>query len=58
MRTVRILVIGFVVLGCVALGSSAMADQWSKKTIITLTEPMQIENTVLQPGTYVLKLMD
>ena len=58
MKIVRILAIGVVVLGSLTLGVSAMADQWSKKTIITLTEPMQIENTVLQPGTYVLRLID
>ncbi len=57
MRKLSIAAIGFVLL-CAAMSSSAMADQWSKKTIITVQEPIQIENIVLQPGTYVLCLMD
>lgn len=34
------------------------ADQWDKKTIITIDEAMQLPNAMLQPGTYVLKLHD
>jgi len=36
----------------------AQADEWDKKTIITIDQPVQIENTYLEPGTYVLKLLD
>ena len=36
----------------------ASADQWDKKTILTLNEPMQVAKTTLQPGKYVMKLMD
>lgn len=36
---------------------SAVADQWDKKTTITIDEPMQLPTTVLQPGTYVIKLL-
>jgi hypothetical protein len=35
----------------------AVADQWDKKTTITIDEPMQLPNTMLQPGTYVIKLV-
>jgi hypothetical protein len=34
------------------------ADQWDKKTIITIDEAMQLPNAMLQPGTYVLRLHD
>jgi len=34
------------------------ADEWDKKTIITIDEPMQLPNMMLQPGTYVVKLAD
>jgi len=34
------------------------ADEWDKKTIITINAPVQIPTTTLQPGTYTLKLMD
>jgi hypothetical protein len=41
-----------------ALAPSAMADQWNKKTIITINEPIQVPGKVLQPGKYVMKLLD
>ena len=43
----------------VGIGSmgSAVADQWDKKTTITIDEPMQLPTTVLQPGTYVIRLL-
>lgn len=36
----------------------SFADQWDKKTVITIGSPMQMPNTTLQPGTYTLKLLD
>jgi LPXTG-motif cell wall-anchored protein len=36
----------------------AQADQWDKRTILTVNEPMQIRETLLQPGQYVLKLVN
>jgi len=43
----------------VAFGSMgfAVADQWDKKTTITIDEPMQLPTTTLQPGTYVIRLL-
>jgi hypothetical protein len=35
-----------------------MADQWNKKTIITVNEAIQVPGKVLQPGKYVMKLLD
>jgi hypothetical protein len=36
----------------------AQADQWDKKTVLTVNQPIQISDTYLEPGTYVLKLLD
>jgi hypothetical protein len=36
----------------------ASADQWDKKTIMTINEAVQVPNKVLGPGTYVFKLAD
>jgi hypothetical protein len=45
-------------LGLLTLVPSAKADQWNKRTIITVGEPIQVPGKVLQPGKYVMKLMD
>jgi hypothetical protein len=42
--------------GLVAL--TAHADEWDKKTVITIDQPMQISSTLLQPGSYTLRRMD
>lgn len=42
----------------IALAPSARADEWNKKTILTVNETIQIPNKVLPPGKYVMKLMD
>jgi hypothetical protein len=34
------------------------ADVWNKKTVLTVNEPIQVPNKVLEPGQYVMKLMD
>jgi hypothetical protein len=36
----------------------AKADEWNKKTNITINQAIQVQDTVLQPGSYVLKLVD
>src|SRR5258708_20224381 len=41
-----------------ALAPSARADEWNKKTILTVNETIQVPNKVLPPGMYVMKLMD
>ena len=35
-----------------------LADEWNKKTILTVNEPIQLPNKVLPPGKYVMKLLD
>ena len=42
----------------IAFAPSAPADEWNKKTILTVGEPIQVPNQVLPPGTYVIKLLD
>ena len=36
----------------------AQADQHDKKTILTVNETVQVRDTVLEPGQYVLKLLE
>ena len=50
--------IAFVAIVGIAGAGIVAADQWDKKTIITIEEPMQLPNAMLQPGTYVLRLHD
>jgi len=42
----------------IAFAPSAPADEWNKKTVLTVSEPIQVPNQVLPPGTYVIKLLD
>ncbi|HLJ51358.1 MAG TPA: hypothetical protein VKU01_35365 [Bryobacteraceae bacterium] len=42
----------------VAVAPSARADEWNKRTILTVNEAIQVPNMVLPPGKYVMKLMD
>lgn len=58
MRILKLLAIGWVVFFSFAMSSRVYGNEWNKKTIMKLTEPMQIEGVLLQPGTYVFKLMD
>src|SRR3954452_15509589 len=41
-----------------ALVPSAVADQWNKKTYITINEAVQVPGKVLQPGRYVMRLLE
>lgn len=36
----------------------AQADQWDKKTILTVDQPIQVQERLLQPGQYVFKLLN
>jgi hypothetical protein len=36
----------------------ASADEWNKKTTMTFTQPVEVPGMVLQPGTYVFKLLN
>jgi hypothetical protein len=41
----------------VAFAPSGRADEWNKKTTLTVSESFQVPNKVLPPGTYVIKLL-
>jgi hypothetical protein len=41
-----------------ALAPNLVADEWNKKTILTINEPISVPNKVLPPGKYVMKLLD
>jgi hypothetical protein len=41
-----------------ALVPSLKASEWDKKTIITISQPVMVEGTLLPAGQYVLKLQD
>ncbi len=41
-----------------AVVPATRADVWNKKTILTVNESVQLPNKVLEPGKYVMKLMD
>jgi hypothetical protein len=42
----------------ISLAPNAPADEWNKMTTMTVSEPIQVPNKVLPPGTYVIKLLD
>ncbi len=53
----------FALASCVGLFSAAFApalkaDQWNKKTVLTVNQAVQVPNKTLQPGKYVMKLLD
>lgn len=41
-----------------ALAPNVKADEWDKKTNITINQPIEVQDVVLAPGSYVLKLVD
>ncbi len=53
-----LLVVASIALAGIGLAPSARADQWNKKTVLTVNETIQVPNKVLPPGKYVLKLLD
>jgi len=46
------------VLAIMSFPAASMADDYDKKTIITITEPLEVPGIVLQPGKYVFKLLN
>ncbi len=57
-RLMKTLAAVVIAAGMFGLVPSAHADEWNKKTILTTNEPIEIPGAVLQPGTYVMKLVD
>jgi LPXTG-motif cell wall-anchored protein len=58
MSRLRALVAACAALILLSLTPALKADQWNKKTILTISDPVQLPNQVLPPGTYVFKLLD
>jgi cell division septation protein DedD len=58
MTNARILTAFAAGLMLIGLMPTAQADEWNKKTTITIDQPVQLPTMVLQPGTYVMKLLD
>jgi hypothetical protein len=48
----------FVVPAIMAFSVAANADQWDKRTTITVNESIEVPGAVLPAGTYILKLVD
>jgi len=46
------------VLAIMSFPAASRADDYDKKTIITITEPLEVPGIVLQPGKYVFKLLN
>jgi hypothetical protein len=42
----------------IGLNPSAKADEWDKRTNIKINEPIRVPGMVLQPGSYVFKLLN
>jgi LPXTG-motif cell wall-anchored protein len=55
-RTALVLACGVVLAG--SLTTTARGDEWNKKTILTVNEPIQVRDTYLEPGQYVLRLLN
>jgi hypothetical protein len=51
-----------VLLGCIALlgalTPASYGDTWDKKTTVTFRESVEVPGAVLEPGTYVMRLLD
>ena len=56
LRTV--LTVAATVLAVSASAHRAKADEWNKRTILTVNQTIQIRDTVLEPGQYVLQLQE
>jgi outer membrane biosynthesis protein TonB len=55
---ITLAVTGGLVLGLCTMAFRAQADEWNKKTVLTVDQPIQVQDTYLEPGTYVFKLLD
>src|SRR6202043_1686371 len=50
--------LGGLTLALCTVAFRAQADVWDKKTVLTVSQPIQVQDTYLEPGTYVFKLLD
>jgi hypothetical protein len=45
-------------LGLAALNPGLKADEYDRKTVISISQPLEVPGSVLPPGTYVMKLLN
>ncbi len=58
MKSYRMIAIAFVVvLAGLLLAPGARADEWNKKTKVTINVPLQVPGMVLEPGTYTFTML-
>jgi len=55
---IRVAGVGALILAASTVTFRARADEWDKRTVVTIDQPIQVTKTVLQPGTYVFRLLD
>jgi hypothetical protein len=58
MKVWRVVLMGLVTAMVLLLAADGRADTWDKKTVIKVSEAVQIPGAVLVPGTYVFKLLE
>src|SRR5579862_8283 len=49
---------GLALLGATLVAPLVMADEFEKKTVVHVIEPVQLPTMILEPGQYVFRLMD
>ena len=49
---------GLALLGATCVAPLVMADEFEKRTVVHVTERVQLPNSILEPGQYVFRLMD
>jgi hypothetical protein len=54
----KVAIVSTVALAAMFTATVARADEWNKKTVLTINQPIQISEAYLEPGTYVMKLVD
>jgi hypothetical protein len=53
------IVVSALLLGCFGIAlPSARADEWDKRTHVTISSPLEVPGVVLPPGQYVFKVVD
>ena len=58
-RIVELALVGFLLSMIWSLTAlSAYADDWDKRTKITVNQPFEIPGTILPAGTYIVKIVD
>ncbi len=56
MKTATFVATASVCLFGALFATQAKADDWDRKTVVTLNEPARVQNTVLLPGKYIFEL--